>query len=269
MGYKTGELERLHLELYDILSHVMDVCERLGINYFIIGGTVVGAHFDGAILPWDDDIDIGMERGDYDRFLHEAGVALADGYTLQSPVDEPNTPYYFAKVRKDNTLFVSEDEAGLDIHHGVYIDIFPLDRCPDSYFEERLQRSVVRVLCNAFVAASGKLRGRGAAMMFYRAITTILPKPTIYRLLSWAQSAYAKCDTKRVTIVRMDRDHILRERLHPPQQVKLGYLMVNAPREMLEYLEWHYIGLTRDVPPEEQINHAPIILDFGTNSNSK
>ncbi len=264
MGYKAGELERLHIELYDILARLIEVCDKLSINYFIIGGTAIGAHFDGAILPWDDDIDIGMERGDYERFLREASSELAAGYTLQSPMNEPNTPYYFAKLRKDNTLFVAQDEVGLDIHHGIYIDIFPLDRCPDSEVAERVQRGVVRVLCNAFVASMGKLSGGKLQMLFYNAITAILPKALIYKLLTAAQGAFNECDTKRVTIIRMNRDHIVRERLHPPQQVKLGDREVNAPREMLEYLEWHYIGLTRDVPPEEQINHAPIVLDFDT-----
>ncbi len=262
MGYQKGELERLHVELYDIMSQVISTCDRLSIPYFVIGGTAIGAHFDGAILPWDDDIDIGMERADYERFCLEAPNELPKGYTLQSPYNEPNTPYYFAKVRKDGTLFISCDEVGLDMHHGIYVDIFPFDRTSDSPTLERVQREVVRVLGNAFVATEGKLQGGAMAMTFYRAITAVLPKRVIYRLLSAAQCAFNGCDTRCVTIIRMDRDHIRREMLHPPQEMSLGELRVKAPREVLRYLEWHYVGLTRDVPPEEQVNHAPVILKF-------
>ncbi len=263
MGYQAGELERLHTELYDIMSHVVATCDRLAIPYFIIGGSAIGAHFDGAILPWDDDIDIGMERDDYERFCREGGEALPSGYRLQTPLNEPNTPYYFAKVRKDDTLFIGDDEAGIEMHHGIYIDIFPFDRVPDSGAMERLQRLGVRVLCNAFVAAAGKLSGGELAMLPYRAIAAALPKQLIYRLLRTMQSLFNSWDTRRVTIVRMDRDHIDRAMLHPPQMVAFGALSVAAPREMLRYLEWHYIGLTRDVKPEDQVNHRPQVLKFG------
>ncbi len=264
MEYKAGELERLHIELYDIMARVTELCDRLLIPYFIIGGTAIGAHYEGAILPWDDDIDIGMERADYERFIRLAQSEFPAGYTLQTPLNEPNTPYYFAKVRKDNTLFIAQDEIGLKLHNGIYIDIFPLDRCPDSPVLERLQRFVVRVLCNAFVAKEGKLTGGKFSLLLYRAITSVLPKSLIYKLLSCAQGAFNSCDTERVNIIRMNRDHIRRERLHSLQVVPFGDLMVKAPTKLIEYLEWHYVGITRYIPVEKQINHAPIVLNFDT-----
>lgn len=264
MSYKEGELERLHSELYDIMARLIETCDRLSIAYVIVGGTAIGAHYEGEILAWDDDIDIGMERADYERFIREAERELPSGYTLQTPLNEPNTPYYFTKVRKDNTAFIAEDEVGLDIHHGIYVDIFPLDRCPDSPVVERLHRGAVRVLCNSFVAKAGKLKGEGAAMLFYRAVASVLPKSLIYWMLSAVQGAFSSCDTERVNIVRMPRDHIRRERLHPPQVVKFGDLQVKAPTELMEYLEWHYTGITRYVPKERQINHAPEVLIFDT-----
>ncbi|MFI3270332.1 MAG: LicD family protein [Rikenellaceae bacterium] len=262
MSYSKEELQQLHITLYEILTQVIEACERLGVRYFIIGGSAIGAHFDGAILPWDDDIDIGMEREDYERFCREAEGVLPKGYTLQSPLNEPNTPYYFAKVRKDDTLFIAEDEQGLDMHHGIYVDIFPFDRVPDNRLLERLQRGVVRILNNAFVASVGKLKGGRWALVPYRAVSVLLPKSLIFKLLHSAQCVFNRCDTRRVTIVRMDRDHIERKMLHPTDRVDFGALRVAAPRELRRYLEWHYIGLTRDVKSEDQINHRPITLKF-------
>ncbi len=264
MAYKEGELEELHTHLYDILSHTIEACNKLGIKYFIIGGTAIGAHFDKAILPWDDDIDIGMERDDYDRFLREAPAVLAKGYTLQSPENEPLSPYYFAKVRKDDTLFVTEEEQNLDIHHGIYIDIFPFDNVPDNNFVEKIHRHKVRILSNAFVSKQIGLKGGYVSKLLYKIFSTPLPARWIYSLLVIAQRWFNHCNTRYISIVKMPLDQIERSTLHPPQIVEFGGMEVAAPNDMLTYLNHHYPGLHRDVAPEEQINHSPIILNFNT-----
>ena len=60
--YTKEELISLQTELYDILNEIIRICNKFEIPYFAIGGTAIGALYDQAILPWDDDIDIGMTR---------------------------------------------------------------------------------------------------------------------------------------------------------------------------------------------------------------
>ena len=103
--YTKEELQALHRELYDILRETIRVCEEHDIRYFLIGGTAIGALYDQAILPWDDDIDIGMTRDQYNRFLEVAPTALGKQYFLSYYETDPKTPYYFAKVRKNGMLF--------------------------------------------------------------------------------------------------------------------------------------------------------------------
>lgn len=256
-------MERLHIELYDILSKFIEVCDRMGIGYFIIGGSAVGAHFDGAILPWDDDIDVGMERREYERFLDIADAELPEGYVLQSPDNEPNTPYYFAKVRKCGTRFEADDEFGLEMHHGIYIDIFPMDRVPDQQLLERFQRGLVRFFGNAFVATTIKLPNGGVVQKWMvDSFATLFGKRLIYKMLKWSQTLFNGRETKYISIVRMDRDHIRRATITPPDRRMFGPLEVNAPSDLLTYLEWHYPGLHRDLSEEEQINHSPRVLSF-------
>lgn len=59
---KTYDIKRLHRHLLDILSDVIRVCAELEIDYFIMGGTALGAVRHGGFIPWDDDLDIGMRR---------------------------------------------------------------------------------------------------------------------------------------------------------------------------------------------------------------
>ena len=93
MKYNSALLRRLHVELIDILREVIRVCDKAGIPYFVQGGTAIGVHFFEDIVPWDDDIDLGMTRPNYERFLREAPALLGEEYVLQEFNTEPNTPF--------------------------------------------------------------------------------------------------------------------------------------------------------------------------------
>ena len=106
--YEPSELEQLHQVLHEILTEIIRVCKLLDIPYFIQGGTAMGAYFENDIMAWDDDIDLGMTRDNYNRFLHEAPQVLGKDYFLAWFGSDPHSPFYFAKVRKNDTLFLEE-----------------------------------------------------------------------------------------------------------------------------------------------------------------
>lgn len=104
--YYGEELKKVQECELEILAEVIKVCNENSIEYFVIGGTALGAVRHSGFIPWDDDIDIGMTRDDYERFLKIAPSKLKSDLFLQYYVTEPNSPTYFAKVRKNNTQFV-------------------------------------------------------------------------------------------------------------------------------------------------------------------
>ena len=69
MQYEQDELRRLQLVELDILRDIDKVCREHGIRYFLDSGTLLGAVRHGGFIPWDDDVDLGMPRHDYERFL--------------------------------------------------------------------------------------------------------------------------------------------------------------------------------------------------------
>ena len=72
MKYTEEQLSKIHEYEIEILEEIIRICEKHGIQYFSAGGTTLGAVRHNNIIPWDDDIDIGMLRPDYERFIRIA-----------------------------------------------------------------------------------------------------------------------------------------------------------------------------------------------------
>lgn len=109
------------------MDDIKRICDKNNIAYFLIEGTLLGAVRHSGYIPWDDDIDIGMLRNDYERFLKVAQDELKSDYFLQTPFTDLESYTLFAKVRKNGTYI---EEIGMEkckCHKGIYVDIFPID----------------------------------------------------------------------------------------------------------------------------------------------
>ncbi len=120
-------LRKLHAVELQILTDVADFCDRHQIRYFLSSGTLLGAVRHQGFIPWDDDVDISMPRKDFDRFLSLAS-RLPEQYTCQASRFVPEYPIPIVKIRKKGTVMKEPAMADLPIEHGVWIDIFPIDR---------------------------------------------------------------------------------------------------------------------------------------------
>ena len=128
-------LEEIHLlqklELA-ILKDVATVCEKHNIKFFLGEGTLLGAIRHKGFIPWDDDVDLIMERSEYERFLEVAQKELGDAYQVQHPMTVDNYWSPFIKVRQltGDLSFRQNHIAHLTDNNGPYIDIFPMEYVP-------------------------------------------------------------------------------------------------------------------------------------------
>lgn len=128
---------------YDILLEIDRICKSADLKYFIYAGTLLGAVRHKGFIPWDDDIDIVMMREDYERFPEACAEYLDhDKFELQTIFTDPYASNPWMKLHNKHTAFISgARRAGA--MEGVNIDIFPLDKAPDSLFALKWRSHIV------------------------------------------------------------------------------------------------------------------------------
>ncbi len=82
-------LRRVQLTQLEIAREIKRVCEENDIRFFLLGGTYLGAVRHQGFIPWDDDMDLGMLRGEYEKFCRIAPEKLGPDYCLQTWYTEP------------------------------------------------------------------------------------------------------------------------------------------------------------------------------------
>lgn len=122
---ETDEVKKIQLE---ILEYVQEYCIANNINFWLDSGTLLGAVRHGGYIPWDDDIDIGMLRDDYDKFIRSFNQANKR-YCCLTIENTPKFGYPFAKVMDTETILYEPDENGTKIN--INIDVFVFDNAPD------------------------------------------------------------------------------------------------------------------------------------------
>jgi phosphorylcholine metabolism protein LicD len=119
-------------KLLEMLVAIDGVCKKNNIQYWLDGGTLLGAYRHGGFIPWDDDIDIGVMRADYPKLKKALTLGLPSQFFLQTDDSELNYKHAFIKVRDTQTTSTAKLDSTYD-QRGLFIDIFPFDFVPKSH----------------------------------------------------------------------------------------------------------------------------------------
>ena len=119
------------------------LCEKEHLTYYMLGGTMLGAYRHQGFIPWDDDMDIGMPREDYERLLRLSQEKIPNGYELRHFSKEKNVPYAFAHFENANTTYIEERRSGGGYLGGVYLEIFPLDNTSETKLQAILMEKKI------------------------------------------------------------------------------------------------------------------------------
>lgn len=141
-----------------MLEEVDKICKKHNLTYFLLHGSLLGAVRHKGFIPWDDDLDIGMLRADYDRFLEAAEKELPKPLSLCTPQSEQDVFWGgFVRIRNGETTGMEARDLGHQGNLGIWIDILPLDVCTaDERKFEVKQRKLVHCQRLLYAKVYGK-----------------------------------------------------------------------------------------------------------------
>ena len=133
----TSGAQELHTKLLDMAKCLHSICVENNINYYMLGGTMLGAVRHQGFIPWDDDMDFGMPRMDYERFIELSNRILPEYYELKYYKNTDNSPMHYIKLIDNRTTLI--EDAYRDYIEGLYIDVFPLDGAGEGSLIDRIR----------------------------------------------------------------------------------------------------------------------------------
>ena len=121
----------------NVLKEVIKICDKYHLTYFAIGGTCLGAVRHKGFIPWDDDIDIGMPRPDYEFFRNRLYRELPEWIHKLDCDMTSHHAFTFMKVHDSRTTFIENYAIGLtERYTGAFVDIMPVDGFPGDEKEQ-------------------------------------------------------------------------------------------------------------------------------------
>lgn len=135
------KLRELQLKQLDMLVYFRDFCKKNNLKVYLIGGGLIGALRNGGFVPWDDDADVIMPRSDYEKLpkLWKEQHNENSRFRLLRTDENIFTGNIFTTITDTNYTMVKANQVDIDIPHGLVLDVFPLDVCPDSRFARKMQ----------------------------------------------------------------------------------------------------------------------------------
>lgn len=278
-GYDDAVLEKLHRVQLEILSDFIGVCQKYNLTYFVVYGTAIGAVRHSGFIPWDDDIDVGMLREDYNKFFEVFQDELGEKYNLLTPEIDGRYACTVTHIQRKGTKFVSEASQDLKCEQCIFMDIFPFDYVAADQKAAVKQGRKANILGKLlFLSGSaypvipfGGFKGEIAALgckfiHFLLKLIRITPQK-LYKRFVEVSTAYNNSDDRSEYVTSFEyagclKDRIKKNGLFPMKEVQFENLRVNIPANNHEFLSKVY-GDYMQIPPEnERVNHMPLIIQF-------
>ena len=254
-------LKKVQQTELSILKAVAMFCEENDIKYCLTSGTLLGAIRHEGFIPWDDDIDISMPRADYERFISLADKFI-NGYEVVCTKLNDKYPIAIAKVRKCGTVMKEPSMAHLDINHGIWIDVFPLDRVKNvNGLKKRAHRfNFITTVINYKLDV---LKPRKAVTRIICAVLSVLSVKYLdkirTRIMTWEEKTDGKYFTSFASNLGPGKLLFTEDVYFPLKKIKFEDEMFYAPSDSRKWLTSAYGEYMVWPPEEERVNRHKIL----------
>lgn len=273
-----SDIKIIQDKILSILKEFISICKDNNLTYYALGGTLLGAVRHKGFIPWDDDIDIGMPREDYEKFKKIASNALSDNYKFLSE-DTSNYKKAFSVIRDDSTKIIM-NYSNEEQEESLWIDIFPLDGMPSNplkkkYHSYRYLYTRMMVQLSQFNSLVNQKKENRPWLE--KVIIRIANVVKIEKVISfsWAQKKYLQTIKKysfnegfagNYTGAYKLREIVPSDYFGQPILLQFEDLKLSCPHKFREYLTAIYGADYMQLPPEEKrVFHHYEIISLGEN----
>ena len=194
------QLRKMQLVQLEMLIEVDRICRKFNIRYSLDGGTLLGAVRHKGFIPWDDDIDLIMERKEYEKFY---AICEKELDTTRFFLQEHRTDEYYCvgypRLRRKNTIYLRAGHEHMKYQTGIFIDIFVLDGVPDNKLIRPIHRFWCFCLRKMLWAESGQVIHEKLLMRKWYKILAKIPKNWIFNRIAALERAYNQHSTELVS----------------------------------------------------------------------
>lgn len=145
--FPVSDEQRLKLQstLIEMYQDIQNVCKENALTPFLVGGSALGAIRHHGFIPWDDDLDIGLVRKEYEQFLTNFEIAFSDKYVVNSAGHSKNAKTRFTKINKKGTICREIASPQDDSINGIFVDVFPIDNVPDNMLVRKIKGGICNI----------------------------------------------------------------------------------------------------------------------------
>jgi lipopolysaccharide cholinephosphotransferase len=265
--YDDETLNKLHETLIELLDEFVRICKKHNLKYTLVAGTVLGAVRHSGFIPWDDDIDVGMLRPDYEKFLEVAPKELKDKYILDC--FEQNKDYHlsFAKIKKNGTIFDEEAAHHMNNHKGIFLDVFPLDNVYDNVKRSYINAALIKIVHQTVCVKKKIYKIKDCRHKIMSSILMVFPHAFLMKLEKKLCTMNKDNNSKYIAcflgVYPFKKEVSERKDFFPTKEMvfeKKKYSVLNNTDKYLSSIYGDYMKLP---PKEKRVNHMPLKIDFG------
>ena len=254
------------LRLLDILN---SICEQLNIKYFLSFGSCIGAVRHNGFIPWDDDIDIGMLRKDFEILLEEGRELFPNDISIQFGISEHGFDNLM-RIRDVNTTGITSRELNLKGCKGAFIEIYCFDDVNNNLLR-RFQINALRIINKIILE---RTNGEQIDNKSLRFVSRILKKYNTEKLWRLYNSICQMQNNRNCTYVdtpiipgyaKNDKHLFFKEDVIDTIKVPFEYTYAYIPKGYDRCLTTRY-GNYMDLPPvESRGTHHECVVFYDPN----
>lgn len=254
-----SELRNIQERLLNMLDYVDEVCKKLNIEYYIDGGSYLGAVRHGGFIPWDDDIDVVINVRDYKKLCEYLISHPHPNYILQNHKTDPGYYFGWAKLRDKKTSgrYVGDNLLEKRIHenllyNGISIDLF----CYSDHVIQILNKALYKIH-QGFMFH--KLLGKHKHMMnvmYFICFNILKPLVDGFSLIFSRRKYYGHDYLSHNCVHRFKKDHIF-----PLKEITYEGKQYKAPWDTDYFLNFLY-GDYMNLPPKSKRGHHGMRYDL-------